>query len=96
MKKKDEVLFDVKWDAITTEFMEKRRFLIEEGIHVCVIGDSSIDVYPKQFYRMVGDFCVKPFIHYFRLPSSSKTRTFAFNMGSKFNEDYLFKFMYSQ
>lgn len=94
MNSRDEILFDVEWDEETEKFMNEKIFLIEEGIHVCILGDTSVDVYPKQFYKLLGTMCIKPFIHYFRLPQTYRTRTFGFNLGSKFKPDFLFKFMY--
>lgn len=96
LKQKDDIKFGVQWDEATTDFMDKKIFLLEEAIHVCILGNSELDVYPKNFYKVLGDIAVKPFIHLFRLPNSSRTRTFALNMGQKFNQDYLFKFLYSQ
>lgn len=87
--------FDISWNEETKDFMHKRRFLIEDAIHVCILGDSTRDVYPKKIYRVLGTTCIKPFIHYFKLPQSYKTRTFALNIGSKFNVDYLFKYLYT-
>lgn len=86
--------FNVKWNSETKEFMRKRKLEINEMIHVCILGDSSLDVYPRKFYKTMGQFCVRPFIHYFKLPQSSYTRTFTLNTGKKFNFEYLFKFLY--
>lgn len=94
IKRRFNLPFHVEWNVETVDFMEKRRFLIEEAIHVCILGDTSLDVYPKQFYKILGQHCIRPFIHWFKLPQTSKTRTFSLNTGSKFNFEYLFKFMY--
>lgn len=94
ISRESQLPFNVKWNFETKDFMNKRKFLINEAIHVCVLGDSTIDVYSKNFYRVLGSFGVRPFIHYFKLPQSSKTRTYSLNMGSKFNFEYLFKFLY--
>lgn len=94
IEREENLPFGITWNEDTKEFIEHRRFNIEEAIHVCVLGDSSLDVYPKTFYKTLGQFCIRPFIHWFKLPHASKTRTFALNMGIKFNPDYLFKFLY--
>ena len=94
LKREKDLPFNVTWNNETKDFFEKRRFNIEEAIHVCILGDTNIDVYPKNFYKVIGQFCIRPFIHWFKLPQSSKTRTFALNTGSKFNFEYLFKFLY--
>lgn len=86
--------FSVKWDDEMNRFMERRLFNIDDAIHVCILGDSTQDVYPRNFYKVLGAFAVRPFIHYFKLPQTSKTRTFSLNTGSKFNFEYLFKFLY--
>jgi len=95
IKREKELPFDVKWNEETKDFMQKRRFLVNEAIHICILGDTHMDVYPKHFYRVLGSFAIRPFIHYFRLPQTSRTRTFALNTGSKFNQDYVFKYLYS-
>lgn len=94
IKREEHLPFEVTWNEETKEFMDHRRFLIEEAIHVCILGDSSLDVYPKSFYKALGQFCVRPFLYWFKLPQVSKTKTFALNTGIKFNFDYLFKFLY--
>lgn len=94
IKNENNINFGIRWNDETKDFMYKRRFLIEESIHVCILGDTYRDIYPKNIYRVLGNMCIKPFIHLFRLPQSYKTRTFSLNIGPKFNEDYLFKFLY--
>ena len=92
--REDQLPFGVTWNEETKEFIHSKKLLVEDCIHICILGDSTMDVYPKNFYKTMGQFCVRPFIYYFKLPQTSKTRTFALNTGSKFNFDYLFKFLY--
>ena len=39
------------WDDETKKFMNEKKFLIEEFIHICILGDTKKDVYPKNFYQ---------------------------------------------
>lgn len=94
MERETQLPWGVTWNDETKKFMSEKLFLIEEAIHVCICGDSSMDTYPKNFYKVLGAFCVRPFLHYFKLPHSSRTRTFNLNTGRKFNFDYMFKFLY--
>lgn len=94
LERKSRLPFGVTWNSETEDFMRKNQLKINEMIHVCILGDSSVDVYPKKFYKALGQFCIRPFIHYFKLPQTSYTRTFPLNVGSKFNFEYLFKVLY--
>ncbi len=83
---------DVKWDDITKEFFKDNLFDISEAIHVIMVGDSTLDVYPRQFYKCMGAFALRPIYHYFKFPDTLYSRTFPLNVGSKFNADFLSKF----
>jgi len=84
---------DHKWDESTEKYMKDQVFPIEQAIHVCILGDSNVDVYTKQFYRMVGSFCIQPFLHYFRMANVVRNCVLL-NMGNKINKDYIFKFLF--
>lgn len=100
-KKHDDILINKEkynyemWDDETKKFINEKKFLIEEFIHICILGDTKKDVYPKNFYRVCASTCIKPFTYYFKLPQTINSRSFFFNIGSKINRDYLFKFAYS-
>lgn len=80
------------WDNITKMFMQDNIFDISEAIHVCIIGDSNIDIYTKKIYEMIGRSCIVPFVRYFKLPQGVFQRLFPLNIGRKFNIDYISKY----
>ncbi len=94
LEREDKLPFGVTWNEETKKFINSQKLLVEDCIHVCILGDSTMDVYPKIFYKTMGQFCIRPFLYYFKLPQTSYTRTFTLNTGNKFNFDYLFKFLY--
>ncbi len=81
------------WDAVTQLFMKNKIFDISEAIHICVIGDSNIDIYTKKTYEKIGRSCIVPYLRYFRLTSGLFQRTFPLNLGKKFNINLLTKFV---
>ena len=84
---------EVKWDSLTEKFFNDNLFDISEAIHIAIVGDSTLDVYPKQFYKCMGSFAMRPIYYYFKFPDTLYTRTFPLNVGSKFNADFLSKFV---
>jgi len=81
------------WDDATKRFMFENVFDISEMIHILIIGDSSLDVYTKKFYEVLGRMCIVPFIRFFKLPEGFGQRTFFLNIGHKFNPNLLTKFV---
>jgi hypothetical protein len=81
------------WDNVTNIFMNDRVFDISEAIHICIIGDTNLDVYPKKIYEQIGRTCMVPFVRYFKLPEGLFQRTFPFNIGKRFNMNLLTKFV---
>jgi len=94
IQREENLPFNVTWNDETKDFIKSKKVLVEDCIHVCILGDTTMDVYPKNFYKTLGQFCIRPFIYYFKLPQTSHSRTFTLNTGSKFNFEYLFKFLY--
>jgi hypothetical protein len=80
------------WDGITKMFMQDKIFDISEAIHICVVGDSSADIYTKKIYEIIGRTCIVPFVRYFKIPQGVFQRLFPLNMGKKFNIDYIAKY----
>lgn len=80
------------WDDITKMFMQDKIFDISEAIHICIIGDSDIDIYTKKIYEMIGRSCIVPFVRYFKIPQGIFQRLFPLNIGRKFNIDYISKY----
>ena len=48
------------WDNITTSFMDNNTFDISDAIHICVIGDSTSDIYTRNLYEVIGRICINP------------------------------------
>jgi hypothetical protein len=80
------------WDEVTNLFMSDKIFDISEAIHICIIGDSNLDIYTKKIYELIGRSCIVPFVRYFKIPRGLFQRIFPLNIGSKFNIDYISKF----
>ena len=81
------------WDEITKLFMTDKIFDISEAIHICIIGDSKSDIYTKKIYELIGRSCIVPFVRYFKIPQGIFQRIFPLNIGTKFNIDYISKFI---
>lgn len=79
------------WDNITKLFLQDNIFDISEAIHICIIGDSNVDIYTKKIYELIGRSCIVPFIRYFKIPQGVFQRLFPLNIGRKFNIDYISK-----
>lgn len=81
------------WNDDTKTFMDNKLFDISQSIHICIIGDSNIDVYTKKFYEILGRTCVLPTITREKLPGEMFQRIFTLNVGKRFNLNYLIKFI---
>lgn len=77
----------------TKKFLDKNIFDISNAIHVCIIGDTSRDVYTKRQYEVMGRFCLEPPLRFFRLPRGLFQRIFPLNIGEKYTLDYVTKFI---
>ena len=80
------------WDAVTNMFFRDNIFDIAEAIHICIIGDTNIDIYTKRLYEKLARTCMTPFYRMYRFPKGLFQRTFPLNIGKKFNIDMLVKF----
>jgi len=81
------------WDDVTKTFMKNYIFDIKEAIHILVVGDSSIDVYTKKFYELLGRMCIVPNIRYFKIANIDYETIVPLNMGRKFNLSLTTKFV---
>ena len=68
----------------TDMFFKNQPFDISQAIHVCIIGDTNLDVYVDSLYEMIGRVCIGPILRYFKLPSSINLRVINLNLGKKF------------
>jgi hypothetical protein len=71
--------------------MQDKIFDISEAIHICIIGDSNVDIYTKKIYELIGRTCIVPYVRYFKIPQGVFQRLFPLNIGRKFNIDYISK-----
>ena len=75
------------------KFFKEKPFDLSQAIHIKIIGDSSIDVYTRDFYRLLGRTCVAPMLRMFKLPTMYGQRTISLNLGRKFNASMLDQYM---
>ena len=66
-------------------FFLERPFDLRDAIHVCIIGDTSRDVYLERLYEMIGRLCAGPYIRFFHMPNKTGQRVINFNLGSNFH-----------
>ena len=81
------------WDDTTKTFMKNYIFDIKDALHILVVGDSSIDVYTRKFYELLGRICIVPYIRYFKIANIDYETIVPLNMGRKFNLDFATKFV---
>lgn len=79
------------WNINTEMFFDDNIFDISDAIHICIIGNTKIDVYTKSCYELIGKICIKPMMTYFKLPGVFQ-RVFFLNIGKRFNATYLERF----
>lgn len=73
-------------------FFQDNVYRINDMIHICLIGDTNLDIYPHKLYRMIGQVCVSPMFRDMRIPGSPTTRIFDFNLGKNFSLKTLISF----
>lgn len=74
------------------DFFTNKVFQVDNMIHICLVGDTNLDVYPQKLYKLIGTTCVSPFFRDMRINGSFDNRTFAFNIGPKFRFETVIKF----
>lgn len=78
-------------DNTTLDFLSKNIFDISDALHICIIGDTSNDVYTKNLYKLISEVCLRPFIYTYKLPRGLFQSIFILNIGQRFNVNYLEK-----
>ncbi len=78
-------------DEVKTFFINNQ-YQIENMIHVCIIGDTNLDVYTNKVYKLISRSCVQPMFRDMRITGSVDTRVLGFNIGLKFDIDMIRKF----
>lgn len=84
---------DINWKEDTRKFISNNVFNISDFIHICIIGDSSLDVYTKHFYEILTRTCILPILTIQKLPGDINERIFPLNLGKRFNINNITKFI---
>lgn len=77
---------------IITDFFERRIYQIENMIHICIVGDSNLDIYPSKLYKKISQTCISPIMRQFHILGGVEQRVLNFNLGPKFNIRLITKF----
>jgi len=77
---------------VIKDFFEKQLFQVNEMIHVCLVGDSTSDIYSEKIYRLISRICVAPYFRNMFIPGNFEDRIFNFGLGDKFNFSNLVSF----
>lgn len=80
-------------DDIGNSFFKNNTIDISNSIHILIIGDTSLDIYTKKIYKIIGRICISPFLRYFKLPNAVFQRVFPLNIGKKFTVNMLEKYI---
>lgn len=84
-----------RFDDMTKMFFKDNIFDIREALHICIIGNSKLDVYTIRLYNMLATTCIIPFVRYHKIPNGMYQRIFPLNLGRRFNLDMITKFIRS-
>ena len=89
--------YNIEWNKVTKLFFKTKPFDIENAIHICIIGNTDLDIYTKTLYKIIGTTCILPFVRQFKLFGSLFQDVFPLNINdNKFKYEVLIRFMNSQ
>lgn len=89
--------YNFEWDKITELFFKDHPFDIEDAIHICIVGNTNIDIYTRVLYKSIGTTCILPFVRQFKLIGSLFQDIFPLNINTtKFKPEVLVRFMNSK
>jgi len=89
--------YNIEWNKVTKLFFKTKPFDIENAIHICIIGNTDLDIYTKTLYKIIGTTCILPFVRQFKLFGSLFQDVFPLNINdNKFKSEVLIRFMNSQ
>lgn len=80
------------WTDETQVFFDENILDVSESIHICLVGDSTLDVYPNKLYNLLGRVCINPLFGHLRVIRASSQNIFSLNMGQRFNTSMLVRF----
>ena len=89
---KNKSIYNIDWDEETTNYFKNNNFDIAESVHILIVGDSNLDVYTLNTYKLIGQICITPILRRYKLPGELYARVFPLNMGVKFKFFQLSKF----
>ncbi len=90
---KNKETLNISWDKITENFFKNKIFDIQDAIHVCLVGNSNIDIYTNKVYNLIGSTCIMPILRQNKLPGGLYQRVFDMNLGIRFNMNAIKKFI---
>jgi hypothetical protein len=70
---------------VTKNFFEKPVYQIDQMLHICIVGDSTTDIYSNKIYRQIGRICIAPYFRNMFITGGYEERIFNFNLGDRFN-----------
>jgi len=77
---------------IIQNFFERQIYQIENMIHICIIGDTNLDVYPFKVYKQIGQMCIAPLFRQFKIFGGIEQLVFDFNIGRNFRTKTITRF----
>ena len=84
---------NIKWDNITEVFFKYKLFDISEAIHVCLIGNSELDVYTNTLYKLIGQSCMYPILRQNKVHGKLYQNVLGLNLGRRFNLNIINKYL---
>jgi hypothetical protein len=82
-------LNEVEINDKTKELLERDNIELQEMIHVCIVGDTGLDVYTRDLYKKIGEYIIGPFSKIHKISPLLDEGTFFLNVGKKFKPNVL-------
>lgn len=71
------------------EILERQNLDPREMIHICIVGDSGLDVYTRDIYKKIGEYIIGPLSKIHKISPLLDEGTFFLNVGKKFKPNVL-------
>jgi hypothetical protein len=92
---KQKEIHNIEWNQETENFFKNKLFDIENAVHVCLVGNTDIDIYTTKIYKLIGTTCILPIIRQNKLLGGLNQRVFGLNLGRRVNLNSIIKFVKS-
>jgi hypothetical protein len=92
---KQKEIYNISWNNETENFFKNKLFDIENAVHVCLVGNTDIDIYTTKIYKLIGTTCILPIIRQNKLLGGLNQRVFGLNLGRRVNLNSIIKFVKS-